>query len=589
MPAAKVTTVAPRQARVRGAFRLLSALLVLLAARAGAAEGDVPGSEPGEPLTLDQYEVVIAGGSTAALAAALTSAERGAATALIEPTDWIGGQLTASGVPAVDEAWHQIRNPRTRETVLDVATVARDPRNMTPKLFNMLSTTGCPGRCWVSRFCFQPREFLKYQLEPAAAKLGYRLKIYPNTVIKNVEVDEEAGRVVAITAVRRFPKPDVPNNGYDRHLSADLADWYDPRPSDRFDKRVLRFTAAPGESRFVVIEATEWGEVLALCGARYMVGVDDYDGATTGDDTNGQATVFGVVQEYHAEPQEEAVPDLGVEHLGFGPYARYPDAWNRIWTYRRLKARFDSPRPGDLSLQNWSYANNLGQGGNDYPFGYLLLSKEETEKQRADWRGGVDVEVIRAAEKRALAWHYWLKANVPEGIMPEQITIAPSVLGTAHGLSKVPYVRDTRRSIGLDGFVLRLGDMTGSTTQVTGTKFADRVAIGAYASDIHPLAEREYPAYISEDYETLPFYIPFRALTHHKYGNLLVAGKTMSQSFLANSATRLHPIEWSTGTAAGAAAALMVEWEWDTRQVLDHISGLQAALKELTPIEWTID
>ena len=29
------------------------------------------------------------------------------------------------------------------------------------------------------------------------------------------------------------------------------------------------------------------------------------------------------------------------------------------------------------------------------------------------------------------------------------------------------------------------------------------------------------------------------------FGNLLVAGKTMAQSFLANYATRLHPIEWS--------------------------------------------
>ena len=109
--------------------------------------------------------------------------------------------------------------------------------------------------------------------------------------------------------------------------------------------------------------------------------------------------------------------------------------------------------------------------------------------------------------------------------------------------------------------------MTGSISQVTGTKFADRVAIGAYASDIHPLADREYPAYIKEQYDTLPFYIPFRALTHHKYGNVLVAGKTMSQSFLANSATRLHPTEWSTGTAAGAAGRV------DGRVGLGHPPG----------------
>ena len=430
MPAATATTVAPRRAHTRGLLRFLLLPLVLLAAQGEAAGQDTAGAESGEPLTLDQYEVVVAGGSTAALSAALTSAERGATTALLEPTDWIGGQLTAGGVPAVDEAWHAIRNKRSNEVVLDVAALARDPRNTPPKLYSMLTPTGCPGRCWVSRFCFQPRPFLKYHLEPAVAKIRYRLTVFPNTVIKNVEVDEEAGRVVAVTAVRRFPKSHVPDNGYDRHLSADLADWYDPRPSERFDKRVLHYTAAPGKGRFVVIEATEWGEVLALCGARYMVGVDEYDGAVTGDDTNGQATVFGVVQEYHAEPQEEAVPELGVEHLGFGPYTHYPDAWERIWNLPASEGQGRRPSPRrTCRCRTGPTRTTSSRGGTTTPFGYLLLSKEETEKQRADWRGGVNVEVIRAAEKRALAWHYWLKANVPEGHPPRADHPQPRSVG----------------------------------------------------------------------------------------------------------------------------------------------------------------
>ena len=41
-------------------------------------------------------------------AAALSAAEAGARTALLEPTDWVGGQLTSSAVPAIDEAWHSI-------------------------------------------------------------------------------------------------------------------------------------------------------------------------------------------------------------------------------------------------------------------------------------------------------------------------------------------------------------------------------------------------------------------------------------------------------------------------------------------------
>ena len=41
-----------------------------------------------------------------------------------------------------------------------------------------------------------------------------------------------------------------------------------------------------------------------------------------------------------------------------------------------------------------------------------------------------------------------------------------------------------------------------------------------------------------------PYYIPLRALMVGGAPNLLAAGKTMSQSFHANSNTRLHPSEW---------------------------------------------
>jgi hypothetical protein len=78
-------------------------------------------------------------------------------------------------------------------------------------------------------------------------------------------------------------------------------------------------------------------------------------------------------------------------------------------------------------------------------------------------------------------------------------------------------------------------------------------------------------------------------LTNRDYNNLLVAGKTMAQSFMANSATRLHPIEWSTGTAAGVAAALMARNNWTNIQAFKHISEVQTSVRRKTPIDWTID
>ncbi len=90
-----------------------------------------------KPEEFRDFDVVIAGGTTAAFAAAVSSAESGARTALIEPTDWVGGQLTASGVPAVDEAWHKVTDPRTGQ-ILNVSAIARKRENMTPNFRAML-------------------------------------------------------------------------------------------------------------------------------------------------------------------------------------------------------------------------------------------------------------------------------------------------------------------------------------------------------------------------------------------------------------------------------------------------------------------
>ena len=92
---------------------------------------------------------------------------------------------------------------------------------------------------------------------------------------------------------------------------------------------------------------------------------------------------------------------------------------------------------------------------------------------------------------------------------------------------------------------------------MTGKAFPDRVALGAYNIDIHRIRNCTYPAYMEDTsrYNILPYFIPLRALTNRDVDNLIVAGKCISQSFLVNSATRLHPIEFSTGQAAGVAAS----------------------------------
>ncbi len=548
-------------------------------------------AEAGTETVFRDFDVIIAGGTTAAFAAAVAAAESGAKTCLIEPTDWVGGQITSSAVPAIDEAWHKVKDKKTGEEY-NVAAIARDRVNMTPNFRAMLDATGNPGKGWVSNYCFEPKNFLDQHLLPLERSLTEKgtLTVFRDAVIKQVEADADKGLVTAITAIQRTPRPGVEWNGYDRLLSLDLADWYSPEPSDRFAKTVLRFEAPKGRD-VVFIDATEWGEVLVLAGAPYLQGVEFQDGEREGDDRCGQSTVFDFVQRYNAAPVEEPPGPEGVEGFGFDEFQGQGDAWDRIWTYRRIKsARGGGPAAvGDLCLQNWGYSAKLKAGGNDYPFGYLFLSKADTEAQRASWQGGIDLAVTAAAEQRALGWHHWFKNHAPEGIDPRQISLDGGVLGTGHGLAKLPYIRDTRRSIGLNGFLLKGSDLAGSPARKTGRRFFDRVALGAYPSDVHGMSTCKMPDYILSAHDTLPFYIPFRSMTNERFGNLLVAGKTMAQSFLANAATRLHPIEWSSGTAAGVAAADMARNGRNTREEIEEIEHLQTLVRAKTPTEWTID
>ena len=538
------------------------------------------------------YDVVIAGGSTAALAAAFSAAEEGANVALLEPTDWIGGQITSSGVPAIDEAWHKVRRTDSSdphasegELLLDVSAIARDPRNMTPFFRDALAEIGCPGNGWVSRYCFEPREFLDRFLEPRERELAPKLTVFRETVVKRVET--EGRRITAIVAIQREPREGVAHAGYDRLPSQDLADWYSPTDSPRFTKTTLRFTAP------VFVEATEWGEVLALADAPLLQGVEVEDGSVDGDDTLGQSTTYGFVQKMHSEPVDDHPEIEPVENLGLGAYHDRPNAWQLIWTYRRLRGEGREASPGELSLQNWGYSIDRSEGGNDYPFGYLFLSRKRTAAQRDDWRGGVDLDVMAAAEKRALAWHDWFRHAAPDGVSPDQITLEGEVLGSGHGLSKLPYIRDTRRSVGVGGFLLNFEDLIGEITpeglsRATGTPFKDTVALGAYAADIHPLVGYQYPPHVHENHPTLPFCLPLRSLTNDGYDNLLVAGKTMAQTFVANSATRLQPIEWSSGTAAGVVAADLAESGATTAQACEDYERLRKKVARHTPVDWTL-
>lgn len=149
--------------------------------------------------TIAECAIVVAGGFTAALFAALTAAREGARTCLLEPTNWPGGQLTASAVSAVDFAWHKVGT-------LDVAALGKDPRNIPKEFQRWMVALGNPGGCWVSRNCFEPKSILIDDINAALVRQP-GLKVFLNTVVKSVVTENRSGVTVVteLEAIQRRP------------------------------------------------------------------------------------------------------------------------------------------------------------------------------------------------------------------------------------------------------------------------------------------------------------------------------------------------------------------------------------------------
>ena len=126
--------------------------------------------------------ILIVGGGTGGVAAALAVAEAGHACILTEATDWLGGQLTAQGVPPDENRWiegdHRSETGRPiqgatrsyrrfREAIREAY---RRHRRLDPEAANDPRLN--PGGGWVSRLCYEPvvgQQVLEAMLAPHLA------------------------------------------------------------------------------------------------------------------------------------------------------------------------------------------------------------------------------------------------------------------------------------------------------------------------------------------------------------------------------------------------------------------------------------
>ena len=503
------------------------------------AEGD-PASfvrtvtTPGQPREF-RCDMLIAGAGAGGFAAALRASSRGHTVCLTEESDWIGGQITAGGVSALDEN-RFIEFAGGTRSYYEMRERIRDhyrknyPLTPAARAWENLN----PGSCYVSPLCFEPKAGVKV-LEDMLAPHRPRIQLFLRTRVYSLDV---AGGVIRSALAYRFGERDV-------------------------IRIVPRF----------VLDATETGELLPLSGVPYVAGSEAR--ADTGEPHAAVEANPACVQSFTypfaidvragenhrvAKPSEyekfrDGQPfglrmvystDFGwrgtFQYKMFGEDPPIPNNMSPgpFFAWRRLLAakNFAGPNaPGDLALINWPRQDYHTES---------ILDRAPLDEAR----------VLQQAKRVSLAFLYWLQTDVPrddgKGNGYAELRLRKDVMGTDDGLSKVAYFRESRRILPKSGRVVEQDIVAEFQPGVRARAFDDSVGTAFYMVDIHPCGANERGRMMMPR----PFQIPMGSLIPQKVTNLLAAGKNIGVTHLTNGAFRLHPVEWNVGEAAATVASL---------------------------------
>ena len=122
-------------------------------------------------------------------------------------------------------------------------------------------------------------------------------------------------------------------------------------------------------------------------------------------------------------------------------------------------------------------------------------------------------------------------------------------MGSADGLAKTPYIRESRR-IRARRTVVEQDLSLAVRGEHGAVSYPDSIGVGMYRIDLHPSTGGDN--YI--DVGACPFEIPLGALIPRRMENLLPAAKNIGTTHITNGSYRLHPVEWNVGEVAGHLA-----------------------------------
>lgn len=523
--------------------------------------------------------VLIVGGGCGGVAAALAVARAGGSCIMTECTYWVGGQLTAQGVPPDENRWIEGADgvQSATRSYLDFRQRVRNWYRSNRQLKESARTNPRlnPGNGWVSHLCFEPA-------------IGHA--VLQEMLAEHVA----AGRVTIL--YQHVP------------VSAEV-------DGDRISAMTLRDTQSGDRLTIAAdyfLDATECGDLLALAHAEYAVGAEGqsvygemHARADKTDPFDQQAISWCFAVEHR--PGENHVIDRPANYDFWRDYVpKFDVPWPGklfSWTvvggdeHKPQDFRFvpwpDKPRASELEM--WRYRRIVD--ASIYPSGGFpdvalinMVQMDYFQKPTLDVTAEEQAKAFAGAREQSLAFLYWMQTDAPRHDSSTAtgypgLKLRGDELGAADGFAKFPYIRESRRLLA----------RTVVTEQHVGVEqrkskaaepFADSVGIGHYRLDLHPSTAMRNSIYV----DASPFRIPLGSIIPVRVRNLLAAGKNLGVTHVTNGCYRLHPVEWNVGEAAGALAVFCLNRKREPAQMhgcIDDVRAFQKGLKhDGVPLSW---
>ena len=468
-------------------------------------------------------DVLVWGGGTGGVAAALQAARGGAATLLLTPGPWLGGMVSAAGVCCPDG--NELSPWQTGLWGALLRALAAE-------------TPGGLDHNWVSCFGYRP--------ETAEAILRRWLAAEPLLQWWPLCSLEEVGR-----------------------------------RADRID--VVTVSCGGQRSRLrprLVIDGSDRGDLLALAEAPFRLGWEAQE--EWGEPSAPPRAELETDPFFRRQPVQSPtwvvlgqLPDEPFAGTAAAtlppPFAGAADTFGleRTLTYGRL--------PGGLVMLNWPLHGNDWHDGLERAF--------RTDMPLDPGLATAMQDHSRAfASALGEASGGWLQ---PGAAFPSPAQAAAGALVGSSDLALMPYWREGRRLVArelvLEQHLLPAGPGEAiAPLPPDGAGGTSAIAVGNYANDHHypggdwPLAPKS--CRWGGRWSGTPFALPWGALVSDGVRNLLAADKCIGVSHMANGATRLQPLVLNLGQAAGMAAALCLRLALDPAEL--PVAQLQRALVE---------